>query len=263
MKIQLTGYSWIVYLIHEMSNQVVKSAIKIHNNIQVDYFAEKIKPTMVPVNSHYVNRHVDEMIEYSGISKDDKVLEVGCGMGKFTLPMLKRGFNITGLDLNSFLLQKLLEYNNNLYNVDLICSDILDIPDEYNGSYDYVIGYFTLHHFHHLETYYQAMARVLKPGGQIIFIEPNAFNILYYLQIFFSPTMSWRGDKGVAQMRRKNFKKAEHWAKLKNLKIDRYGFFPPFVVNNRWGRMLERILEKIKILNPFSAFLLVTLEKDK
>ncbi len=246
-----------------MGNQLVKSAIKKHNTVQLDYFAENIKPTMVPVDSHYVNRHVEEMIKSAGISKDDKVLEVGCGMGKFTLPMLKKGLNITGLDLNAFLLQNLLKYNKNLFNVDLICSDILDIPEEYNESFDYVIGYFTLHHFHHLETYYQAMARVLKPGGKIVFIEPNAFNVLYYFQIFFSPTMSWEGDKGVAQMRRNNFKKATEWANLKGLKIDKYGFFPPFIVNKPVGKKSESLLERMKILKPFSAFLLITAEKPK
>ena len=108
---------------------------------------------MVPVDSYYVNRHADKMIELSGIKQTDKILEVGCGMGKFTFPLLKRGFKITGLDLSPFLLQKLLEHNNNLFNIDLICSDILEIPSEYDEQFDYVIGFFTLHHFLQLETY--------------------------------------------------------------------------------------------------------------
>ena len=113
-----------------MSSQIIKSSIKNHNQTQLNYFGQKIKKTMVPVDSYYVNRHADKMIELSGIKQTDKILEVGCGMGKFTFPLLKRGFKITGLDLSPFLLQKLLEHNNNLFNIDLICSDILEIPSE-------------------------------------------------------------------------------------------------------------------------------------
>ena len=81
-----------------MEHQLVKSAIKHHNSIQLDYYAGQVKKTMLPVDSHYVNRHIEEFIQYSGVNKSDNILEVGCGMGKFTLPLIKRGFNLTGLD---------------------------------------------------------------------------------------------------------------------------------------------------------------------
>ena len=244
-----------------MSSQIIKSSIKNHNQTQLNYFGQKIKKTMVPVDSYYVNRHADKMIELSGIKQTDKILEVGCGMGKFTFPLLKRGFKITGLDLSPFLLQKLLEHNNNLFNIDLICSDILEIPSEYDEQFDYVIGFFTLHHFLQLETYYQAMARVLKPGGKICFIEPNAYNPLYYVQIACTPGMSWAGDKGVAQMTHTKFKRAIDYAGLKNLHLDKYGFFPPFAVNNKFGQKTEQIIEKARIFNSISAFLSISVTK--
>lgn len=244
-----------------MKNQLVKSAIRHHNSVQLDYFAEKIKKTMLPIDSYYVNRHIEEFIQCTGITQNDKILEVGCGMGKFTFPLLKRGYKITGLDLSPFLLQKLLVYNDNTFQIELISSDILEIPSEFNETFDYVIGFFTLHHFHHLHTYFQAMSRVLKPNGSIIFTEPNAYNPLYYIQIFFSPTMSWKCDKGVAKMRRKNFLSASKYAGLTGLLIKKYGFFPPFVVNNPMGRKAERLLEKLKILKNFSAFQIIKLDK--
>lgn len=237
-----------------MSTQIVKSSIRNHNQTQLDYFGDKIKKTMIPVDSYYVNRHVDQLISHSGIKPGQKILEVGCGMGKFTLPLLRRGFNITGLDLSPFLLQKLLEYNNNLFDIDLICSDILEIPEEYNNQFDHVIGFFTLHHFLQLETYFQAMKRVLKPGGTICFIEPNAYNPLYYIQIAFTPSMSWKGDKGVAMMRRSRFEKAASYAGLSNLRLEKYGFFPPFAVNNTLGKKSEQLLEKMKLFYGVSAF---------
>lgn len=244
-----------------MSTQVVRSAIQHHNQQQLEYFADKVKKTMIPVESNYVLRHVEEMIGYGQLKRDEHILEVGCGMGKFTLPLLKKGFKITGLDLNAFLLQKLLEYNNNRFPVPLIASDILEIPAEFNERFDRVIGFFTLHHFHHLETYFQAMARVLKPGGEILFIEPNAWNPLYYIQIAFTPTMNWKGDKGVAQMTRKNFVKAAQYADLEVTGLHKYGFFPPFMTNTAWGPKAERVLESFPPFKPVLPFQLVRLQK--
>lgn len=244
-----------------MKNQIVKSAIKHHNSIQLDYYAGRVKGTMKPANSYYVKRHIDTFIQHSGIELNDDVLEVGCGMGKFTIPMLRRGYKITGLDLSPVLLQRLLEYNDNMNPINLISSDILEAPEELDGRFDKVIGFFALHHFMQLESYLQAMRRLLKPGGSIIFLEPNAFNPLYYVQIVASPTMSWAGDKGVAMMRTKLFQRAADYAKLENLTIHKYGFFPPFVVNTKLGKWTESALEKMKIFEGVSAFQIVKLTK--
>ncbi|GAA3522570.1 hypothetical protein GCM10022393_41450 [Aquimarina addita] len=244
-----------------MANQLVKSGIHHHNSIQLDYYAGKVKKTMLPVDSYYVNNHIRQFIKHSGITREDDILEVGCGMGKFTFPLLQRGYKLTGLDLSPVLLQKLLEHNANRFQINLVASDILDAPNELNGRFDYVIGFFTLHHFMNLETYIKSMSRLLKPGGSIIFLEPNAYNPLYYFQIAFSPTMSWAGDKGVAMMHYKKFKDASAYAGLANLTIDKYGFFPPFVVNRKIGRYVESSLEKMRVFKGVSAFQIVKMTK--
>lgn len=241
--------------------QIVKSAIDYHNNTQLDYFGQRVKSTMRPVDSNYVRKHIQRFLKFSEMQRDEDILEVGCGMGKFTFHLLRAGYKVTGLDLSPFLLQKLLEHNNNRFKVPLICSDILEISSEYDGRYDRVIGFFTLHHFHHLETYFQAMSRVLKPGGEIIFIEPNAYNILYYFQIFFTPGMSWKGDRGVAQMRRSNFEKAAKYANLTLKDIHTYGFFPPQIVNKDWGLRIDDILERQRLLKPVLPFQIIRFSK--
>lgn len=244
-----------------MTNQIVKSVIAHHNDIQLNYYDGAEKQTMKPVMSPYVMRHIEEFIKSTKFSSDDHLLEVGCGMGKFTFPLLRKGFKITGLDLSPNLLQKLLEHNNNTFQINLISSDILEIPEQYNEQFDHVFGFFTLHHFHHLETYYQAMARVLKPGGTITFVEPNAYNPFYYLQILLNRRMTWAGDKGVAMMRESKFSKAANYAGLENLKINHYGYFPPFLYNTKSGQNADHMLDRLKIFQPVSAFQIVQLSK--
>ena len=241
---------------------LVRSSIQYHNNVQLGYYVDRLKKTMMPVDSYYVNRHIMEFLQFSQIKPGENILEVGCGMGKFTIPLLKKGFQITGLDLSPFLLQKLLEYNDNRFGVELMALDILEIPEEYNEKFDYVIGFFTLHHFQNLPAYFQAMKRVLKPNGKILFLEPNAFNPLYYFQIFFTPGMSW-GGKGVAMMTENNFKKAAEYSELRFAGIKKYGFFPPFIVNKKWGRQLDDFVEKLPPFKPILAFQLIQFKKTQ
>ena len=75
--------------------------------------------------------------------------------------------------------------------------------------------------------------------------------------------MSWKGDKGVATMTSKNFNRAANCAQLKNLSIHKYGFFPPFVVNNSFGKLTESIIEKMRIFRSISAFQILKMDKPE
>ncbi len=240
---------------------LAKSTIEAHNSEQLEYYAGSPKKTMMPGDTPYIRRHWTEFLQQAGINKSDKILEVGCGMGKFTLPMIKKGYNVTGLDISPNLLELLQSYNTEQLPVALIEADILDISSEYDEQFDHVIGFFTLHHFLQLEDYIAAMSRLVKPTGSIVFLEPNAFNPLFYAQMVISPTMTWQGDKGIAKMTMKNFRKAASYAGLGKVSLHKYGFFPPFLVNTLVGRTIESIIEKIRIFHFFSAFQVVKMEK--
>ncbi|GAA4436194.1 hypothetical protein GCM10023091_13860 [Ravibacter arvi] len=240
---------------------VVVSNIKFHNNQQLDYFGHHIKKTMIPVFSPYVQRHIQEIVSFAGIQRKDQVIDIACGMGKYTLNLLRQGFQVEGLDLSPFLLQQLLVYNDNRYQVKLHAADVLDAPEELNEKFDVVMGFMALHHFHNLHACFQAMYRIAKPGGKVVFLEPNAFNPLYYAQIFFTPGMSWEGDKGVANMTKSKLFEAMQFSGWKNLKIKRFGFYPPFVANTSFGQATEKYLERIPGINPFLPFQIVMGEK--
>ncbi|MGG9970632.1 class I SAM-dependent methyltransferase [Ferruginibacter sp. SUN002] len=240
---------------------IIKSPIQYYNNIQLEYFSQKIKKTMVPANTPYVNRHVDELINYGKITKTDRVLDVGCGMGKYTLNMLAKGYKVEGLDLNAFLLQQFLRYNDNRFPVKLHLADIIEAPEELNEQFDYVIGFMVLHHLHILHTCFQSMYRLLKPGGKIIFLEPNPYNPLFHMQIWFTPGMSYEGEKGLKDMTRKNITKALNFAEFENVGIHRFGAFPPAIYNKKIGGKLDHMLSKAAVLSPVMAFQLISATK--
>ncbi len=111
-----------------------------------------------------------------------------------------------------------------------------------------------MHHFHDIEACYKAMARLLKPGGTITFLEPNAFNPLYYLQMIIKPNMTWEGDKGITKMRKGLIFKAMKNAGLKNPKVARFGFLPPLLYNMKGGALADTVFAGFPLWKPLLPF---------
>lgn len=233
------------------NNEDVRQA---HNQKQIDYFSSRTKKTMVPETTPYVLRNTDKLVNFAGIQPGDSVLEVGCGMGHYTLDLAERGFNVHGLDLTPFLLGKLEEYNNGRYDIELHCADIVDHPSELDNRFDAVAGFFVLHHLHDLRVCFKAMADMAKPGGTLVFMEPNAFSPHFYLQMMITPGMTWEGDGGIVRMRKSILLDAMHYAGLTDVELTRFGFFPPGIYNRPWGAKLDSVMESIPLWRGLLPF---------
>lgn len=218
-----------------------------HNQKVIDYYEGRKTGNMIPTGSPYVNHHLDEFTRFCGLTKDQRILDVGCGMGRYTLFLAERGYKVEGLDISPYLLEQLQKFNTGHYTIPTYCMDVVNAPAEMNGQFDAVVGFFVLHHMHDLTACYTAMTRLVKPGGIVAFLEPNAFNIAYYIQIMVTPTMTWKGDGGMAKMRPGVIFPAMQAGGLTNLRVHRFGFFPPFITNTKIGLWFEKRLEKFPL----------------
>ena len=226
-----------------------------HNRKQVAYFEQAGKEAMRPTaTSPYVERQVEELVRFAGLNAGDRVLDVGCGMGRYTLPLAERGLAVEGLDLSSDLLERFRLHDAGRHDIPLHCLDVLDAPDVLEVPYDAVLGFFTLHHLHDLRSSFDAMRRLARPGGRIAFLEPNPLNPLYYVQIVVAPGMTWEGDKGILRMRPKTVFEAMLASGLEAPRTRRFGLFPPFAANREVGSKLERRLERFPLWRPALAF---------
>jgi SAM-dependent methyltransferase len=228
--------------------------IAAHNRAQIEYFERAGKEAMRPTSTPYVERQVDALVRFAGLAAADHVLDVGCGMGRYTLPLAERGFSVEGVDLSPTLLGRLEAFNAGRHEIPLHCADILELPESVNGTFDAALGFFTLHHLHDLSASFAAMARVVRPGGRIVFLEPNPLNVLYYIQLAVAPGMSWQGDKGILNMRPRTAFAAMKQAGLTSPALERFGLFPPFAANRPLGARLERRLERVPLWRPLLAF---------
>jgi len=228
-----------------------------HNAGQLRYYADGRKPNMVPRRSRYLDRQVDELLAFAALRPPDRILEVGCGMGRYTLNLADRGLRVDALDLSAPLLERLRGFARPDQDIATHHADIVDPPPELVGQFDGVVGFFVLHHLHDVAASVAAMTRLLAPGGRLAFLEPNAYNPLYYAQMVIRPTMSWEGDRGVTRMRRGPLVDAMRGAGIRDPWFERFGFFPPFVADRAGAIAFERRIERISPLGPVLPFQLV------
>ncbi len=225
-----------------------------HNRFQRAYCEDAISRTIVPRDSRHVRRQLAEVTRVAALTSKDRVLEVGCGMGRFSLMLAERGIRVEGLDQSPLLLDRLRAHNGGRFDIPLHCSDALAPPTALHDSFDVVLGFFVLHHLQDIDKAIVAMSRLLKPGGRVVLLDANGYNPLFYLQILLMPGMTWKGDKGMAQMRPGVVFGAMRNAGLSELALARFGFLPAFVVDRPWGSRLDLAMERVPLPDVLHAF---------
>jgi len=103
----------------------------------------------------------------SGASKGTRVLDLGCGTGRFSLPIANRlGFEVTGVDSSAEMLAKAQQKDSNS-DVDWMLEDASALTFS-DGSFDVVFMSHLLHHVDSPLTVLKECHRVLVPSGVIL-----------------------------------------------------------------------------------------------
>jgi SAM-dependent methyltransferase len=125
---------------------------------------------------HYLPRLVD----FEHGFRDKAVLEIGCGIGTDLVRFAKGGACVTGLDLAATaidLARRNFEYNGVLDRADLRVADGEQVPCP-DASFDVVYGHGVLQYAADAPRIVAEAHRVLKPGGQGIFMVYNRISWL-------------------------------------------------------------------------------------
>ncbi|HEX5223831.1 MAG TPA: class I SAM-dependent methyltransferase, partial [Solirubrobacteraceae bacterium] len=108
----------------------------------------------------------------------ERSLEIGSGTGYFTLNLMQAGLigEATCSDISPGMLSTLTENASRLgLEVTTTPADAERLPFA-DGSFDLVLGHAVLHHIPHLELAFSEFARVLAPGGTLLFAgEPSRY----------------------------------------------------------------------------------------
>jgi SAM-dependent methyltransferase len=231
-----------------------RATVTEHNTQQVRYFEARTKQTMLPGFTPFIQRQADALLAFSGLQPGARVLEVGCGMGRHTFYLAEHGLKMEGLDLTPGLLDGLRAFDAGRYNIPTYCGDVADFAESLAGQFDAVIGFFVLHHILDLDSAFAAIGRIVKPGGIVAFQEPNPNNPLYYLQITFTPGMSWATERGIFRMRPALIGARMAQSGLHGFRVRRFGFLPRMITNRAWGGPLEDALGRVPLIGPVRPF---------
>lgn len=113
-----------------------------------------------------------ETLEKFNISDKGTLLDIGCGIGYFTIPaagILNNG-KVIGLDIVTEMIDIAREKANNISNIEFRKSDEYSFPIE-SSSIDYVFISNVLHEIEDKTRYFNEIKRVLKIQGYLCIID--------------------------------------------------------------------------------------------
>ncbi len=122
------------------------------------------------------------------------VLEYGCGPGSYAFLLSKKGANVIGIDISNVAIKLANERakKEGLKNISFEVMDAEAMQFEDN-SFDIICGTGILHHLN-LNRSLRELARVLRPDGKAIFIEPLGHNPLINLFRKLTPKLRTKDE---------------------------------------------------------------------
>lgn len=123
----------------------------------------------------YIGEFVKYLIERYSITKDQKILDLGCGRGDLLNMFSSQGFDIYGADI--------AKSNIDVYSKDIQYFDFNTDTYKYqDNTFDVIYSKSVIEHISNIDHFIKEQIRILKPGGLLILLTPNwnsQMNIFY------------------------------------------------------------------------------------
>lgn len=158
-----------------------------HELFNVDYLKSEL-----PVSPEQIRSEVTFIEAALALPTAGRVLDLGCGYGRHTVPLARRGYDMVGLDLSIDLLQNALRRAQaKAASIKFVHGDIRDL--EFDQVFDGVYCFnTTFGYFSDAEnlTVLRGVHRALKPGGRFLIEVVNRDNAIQAMPI----RNWWEGD---------------------------------------------------------------------
>ena len=176
--------------------------------------------------------------------KGDLVLDVGCGTGRFSLLLKKRGCKVLGLDFS----EEMLKFSKERGLTNVVQGDALHLPFAQN-TFKIVVSVFVLEFLKDPEQAFKEMIRVTCKGGKVVVGVLNKWS-LWGLRTKLG--IGWRASKDYHPFTPPEIRK------MFSKKVKGCVIFPPKYTPI--NLILEKLLQKTP-LRLFSALIFAVYEK--
>lgn len=207
------------------------------------------------------------------VSEGKKILDYCCGDGDVSIFLAKNNADITGIDISDVSIENAKK---NAQQAGLKDKPVFLVMDgeklEFEeNTFDFIICSGVLHHLD-IQKAYAEMARVLKPGGEIICIEPLAYNPFFQLYRKLTPKLrtEWEVEhilsKKSINLSKNHFNKIEmrfyHLATLLAVPC-RHFFFFDYVLS--FFETVDSVLLKLPLVKwlAWQVVFIVSVPKNK
>jgi ubiquinone/menaquinone biosynthesis C-methylase UbiE len=128
-------------------------------------------------------------VDSLALSPGSQVLEIGCGAGLMAVALVQRGFRVHAIDSVEAMVELARQHAADARIADMLT---VDIGDSYalafeDGSFDLVLAIGVIPWIGRVEPVMQEMARVTKPGGQVILTADNRARLNNLLDPWLNP----------------------------------------------------------------------------
>ncbi len=167
LKLLLERAGFCEIQIHVEGAQINANATKtmLRGERQISTHYDQIRPD-------HLNRYEFACEQLAGLTQEDQVLDLACGIGYGTLMLAKHtGAKVTGVDIEQAAIAHAKQHFNN-ENTTFSCQDakLLDIAA---NTQDAVVSFETIEHVDFDQQLLDVFFKVLKPGGHLICSTPN------------------------------------------------------------------------------------------
>ncbi len=238
-------------------------AREIEHHRKIAAVAEVVWNWDSPAGRVRADRRAALFVERAGLAPGVRALEFGCGTGVFLEKVARSGAAIRGIDLSTDLLERARARVGALPNVALDHGNCEELPYG-DGAFDAVYGSSILHHLD-LDGALREAFRVLKPGGRVVFAEPNAVNpqviVMFNVDAVKERYAVSPDERAFTRFRAR---RALAGAGFADVRVAPFDFVHPAVPSALLGFAagLGRVLEKTPLVREIAGSLLMTARKS-
>jgi len=172
------------------------------------YYVDNRLDYSSPDADHFWQAGREDLDDFLGvadvmISAEDRVVEIGCGVGRLTREIAARAALVEAIDVSERMLALAREHNPGLGNVNWLLGDGESLRPVEDGSADLCLSHVVFQHIPDPAitlSYVREMGRVLRPGGLSAFQVSNqpAIHAVDSSKRWSSLVRSWlgRGPRG-------------------------------------------------------------------